>query len=90
MSNLNLIVSPTIVSRIIDVLRQHISSVPQNVDMNAKLAHYGLNSMKSVEVMFGLEDEFKITIDETELDDNSFNTVLSIATLVSEKVSLDG
>lgn len=76
----------TVASTVVDCVKVEVPSVPADVAADAELADYGLNSMKVVEVLFGLEDAFDITIDEDELADDTFVSVQSIVDfLVKEK-----
>lgn len=76
----------TVVDTVVDCVKVEVPSVPSDVAADAELADYGLNSMKVVEVLFGLEDAFDITIDEDELADDTFVSVRSIVDfLVKEK-----
>ena len=68
--------------RIINVLRAEVSAVPEDVRDDVPLAQFGLNSMKQVDVLFGLEDEFDVQIDENDLKDNAFESVATMTDLV--------
>ena len=69
---------------VIECLRQEVPSVPIDIDHDAELASYGLNSMKLVEVLFALEDAFAITIDEDEITETTFYSVRTIVTFLVE------
>ncbi|MDJ0005838.1 phosphopantetheine-binding protein [Rhodococcus fascians] len=76
----------TIAHTVVECINLEVPSVPLDVDRDAELAAYGLNSMKAVEVLFGLEDAFHISIEEDELADDTFVSVQSIVDfLVKEK-----
>lgn len=69
---------------VIECLRQEVPSVPIDIDHDAELASYGLNSMKLVEVLFALEDAFEITIDEDDITETTFSSVRTIVTFLVE------
>ncbi|MEU8658892.1 acyl carrier protein [Actinoplanes philippinensis] len=76
------VISTSTRERIITVLRAEVSAVPQDVRDDTPLAQFGLNSMKQVDVLFGLEDEFEVQIDENDLKDNAFESVGTMTELV--------
>lgn len=79
-------ISLSTTTTVIECLRQEVPSVPIDIDHEAELASYGLNSMKLVEVLFALEDAFEITIDEDEITETTFYSVRTIVTfLVGDK-----
>lgn len=74
--------STSIRERVITVLRAEVPAVPEDVQDDTPLAQFGLNSMKQVDLLFGLEDEFDIQIDENDLKENAFEAVTQITSLV--------
>lgn len=68
--------------RIVTVLRAEVPGVPEDVAEDARLEQFGLNSMKQVEVLFGLEDEFDVQLEEDDLPDDAFDTLADITRLL--------
>lgn len=75
---------PDISLTIINVIKENVPALRerQHIGLDDSLMELGMNSMKAVEVMFGLEDEFDIVIDETLVEDDSFETVRRIEDLI--------
>lgn len=68
--------------RVLNVLIEVVPGIPEDVSDETLLAPFGLNSMKQVDVMFGLEDEFGIQVDEKDLSDDAFLTTGAVLSLV--------
>lgn len=79
--------SEEIRGRVLTVIRAEVQSVPADVSPDNELATFGLNSMKAVEVLFGLEDAFGIVVDEMELEDDTFHSLGSLTEFVRERVN---
>ncbi|GAA5054949.1 phosphopantetheine-binding protein [Nocardia callitridis] len=75
----------TIAATVIDCVKAEVPAVPTDVEQDAELAAFGLNSMKVVEVLFGLEDAFDIAIDEDDVTEDTFASVNSIVTFLAEE-----
>lgn len=75
----------TISETVVSCLREEVPAIPIGVEHDTDLAAYGLNSMKLVEIMFGLEDAFGITIDEDEIFEETFSSVGTIVNFLAEE-----
>lgn len=74
--------------RVLVTLIDVVPGIPATVSDETPLAQFGLNSMKQVDLMFGLEDEFDIQIDEKDLSEDAFLTVGSTLFLVARLQSV--
>ncbi|MEV4158068.1 phosphopantetheine-binding protein [Nocardia salmonicida] len=75
----------SIATVVIDAVRAEVPSLPVDVSPDDHLAAYGLNSMKVVEVLFALEDAFGIAIDEDDVGEETFESVGSIVSFLTEE-----
>jgi acyl carrier protein len=63
-----------------NILGAHSASRPLNV--NARLSELGLSSIKMVNLMLAIEVEFDITIPQSEITPENFESIASVETLV--------
>lgn len=54
-----------------------------NLELHEPLATYGLNSMRAVELLFALEDEFEIEISDEEIGNGTFKDLESVKKMIS-------
>jgi acyl carrier protein len=56
----------TIAARVLEILAKQIRTKPENLTGETSLEALGIDSLGMVEIIFGLEDEFNITIPESD------------------------
>jgi acyl carrier protein len=75
--------------RLIDLLRRNVEAVPLPADMNESTGllgeGIGLDSVEILKIVCAIEEEFGLTLDESELTAARFKTVGSLVGFIQEK-----
>ena len=74
-------ISARIAAVVAEVLEKHKVTGP--VAESADLAGYGMTSIDMVELMLGVEAEFDVAIPPSEITNDNFRSVATIAAMVS-------
>ena len=75
----------TIATRVLEVLSKQLRKKPEQLTLETTLESLGIDSLGMVEVIFGLEEEFNISIPESrdiEQRSKGFATVADVIKLV--------
>lgn len=76
--------------RVIEVVRRNSMFNADKVDENSKLReNHGIDSIRLVEMVVDLEDEFNIEVDTTSLSYENFASIKLIVAYVMKKLSLE-
>ena len=76
--------SPSPVGRIITLVERILERKPGGppLDTRARLNELGMSSMKMINLMLAIEVEFDVTIPQTDITPDNFDSIASVETLV--------
>lgn len=75
------------IERISSCIRK-LTGAEGELDENANLSVYGLDSLARVELVISLENEFGISFKDSDLSQNNFETISSIYRLIKEEYGI--
>jgi acyl carrier protein len=78
----------TIATRVLEILTKQIRTKPDNLTEETSLEALGIDSLGMVEIIFGLEDEFNITIPESNDIQQRFKAFATVADVIKMVESL--
>ena len=72
--------------RFANLLRPYLTFLPegQDVQPDLRLREMGLNSMKAIELLFDIEDNYHVALPDEQLSDETFETAGSLWQAVSQ------
>ena len=76
----------SVIERLEDVVRPHLRFLKpgENLAPDQNLGEIGLDSLASINLLVEIEEEFGIMIPDEELDENTFNSLSSLETLIEK------
>lgn len=66
---------------------QNMLNNDSDIDSNADLKVYGVDSLAKVQLLVDLEDEFGIEFEEDDINQNNFSSVLTIKETIGKYIS---
>ena len=71
-----------IAAKVIAILTKQVRTPPENLTLETSLESLGIDSLGMVEVIFGLEEEFNISIPESEDIQQRFKGFATVADVI--------
>ena len=72
-------------AEVLNLISDNLLDLPRNFPTDGNLFHEGLDSMGIMQLVLLVEQEFQITLEPTDLDQQHFETAESFTTLLNKK-----